>query len=198
MLLVIIKYFKKYNLLLSIERVLIYQPFLRSVRIFEGLVEYYYYINVRENRRAIVNGQFRDTANIVHPRQGNEDKQSKKCNITQKIKKMSSTYSIEKQVANLDANRCNAASCFRFIVKRIPRHFLITSTWARNSLLCCLCLYHSNAINVLRGHSLIVRCLSAILSAKSPVVAAVSKSETTDAIVVKLRVMEIPSLNMIS
>ena len=70
MLLVIIKYFKKYNLLLSIERVLIYQPFLRSVRIFEGLVEYYYYINVRENRRAIVNGQFRDTANIVHPRQG--------------------------------------------------------------------------------------------------------------------------------
>jgi hypothetical protein len=120
---------------------------------------------------------------------GNEDKQSKKCNITQKIKKMSSTYSIEKQVVNLDANRCNAASCFRFIVKRIPRHFMITSTWARNSLLCCLCLYHSNAINVLRGHSLIVLCLSAILSAKSPVVAAVSKSETTDAIVVKLTLL---------
>ena len=70
MLLVIIKYFKKYNLLLSIERVLIYQPYLRSVRIFEGLVEYYYYINGRENRTVIVNGQFRDTANIGHTRQG--------------------------------------------------------------------------------------------------------------------------------
>jgi hypothetical protein len=46
--------------------------------------------------------------------------------------------------------------------------------------------------------SMIVLGLSAILSAKSPVVAAVSKSETTDAIVVKLRVIKIPSLNMIS
>ena len=49
-------------------------------------------INVRENRRAIKNGQTRDTGNIEYTRQKeedrqDEDKQSKK-NTTQKTEKM--------------------------------------------------------------------------------------------------------------
>ena len=53
-------------------------------------------INVRENRRAINNGQSRDTGNIGHKTQ-NEDKQNKK-NTTQKTEKQHAPIPRQRQI----------------------------------------------------------------------------------------------------